>query len=171
MCVEQADGDGLDSGLREPNRQGSGFVLVERLDHGAVGGHSLGDLEAVAPRDERRRLRPEVVVEVRHPHPPQLEHVAEALGRHEREVRSTPLEHGVRRDGRPVHHGTDRMAGRELADRRDDRAVVGRRRREHLGVGDAAVLANADHVGERAADVGTDACPLQRRQSRHLRSL
>ncbi len=88
------------------SRQASGerahLVVVQRLDDGAVCGHPLGDLEAQAALDERRRLRPEEVVHVRDPQPPQLEDVAEVLGRDERGLGPEALEDGVRGDGRPV---------------------------------------------------------------------
>ena len=51
-------------------------LLVERALDGPVCEHPLADIEAEAALDERRRLGPERVVEVRHAHAPQLEHVA-----------------------------------------------------------------------------------------------
>ena len=133
--VQQADGDRLDVGLAQPRgERAAPRPRRARCSTSPSARHPLGDLEAEAPRDERRRLRPEVVVEVRHAHPPQLEHVAEALGRDERRPRAAALEHGVRGDGRPVHDALDRVAPSPASSRDgvDDRAVVGRRRREHL---------------------------------------
>ena len=92
---------------------------------------------------------------MRDPKPAQLEHVAEAGGRDERGQAATPLEHGVRRHGRPVHDLRDRPGG-EPADRLDDGPVVARRSREQLADHDLPVAAVEDHVGERAADVDAD---------------
>jgi hypothetical protein len=152
--VEQAHGDRLHLCVAESRGERDDLVVVERSRDPPVCEHPLGELEAQVPLDERRRLRPEVVVEVRHPHPPQLEHVAEALGRDHRRTRAAPLEHRVRRDRRPVHDLVHVGERRERGGRLDDRAVVRRRRREHLAERDAAVVAGEDDVGEGAADVG-----------------
>ena len=100
--------------------------------------------------------------------PPQLEHVAEVAGRHEGRLGAEPLQDGVRRDGRAVHHLGDaavrRGRPREPGDRLDDGAVVARRRREELVHADAPVGLVEDHVGERAADVDADP-----RRRAHLR--
>ena len=122
-----------------------------------VGAHALVQLEAQAALDERRRLRPEEVVEVRHAHAPQLEHVAEALRRHERRARAAALEHRVRRHRRAVHDLLELAApvAEQLGDAVDDGHVVRGRRREHLAVGELARRELEQHVGERAADVRT----------------
>ena len=78
---------------------------------------------------------------MRHAHAPQLEHVAEALRRHERGARAAALEHRVRRHRRPVHDLLERpvrAARQQLGDAVDDRDVVRGRRREHLVVRDLA---------------------------------
>ncbi len=77
------------------------------------------------------------------------------------------LEHGVRRDGRPVHDAADRRAVREAGDRLDDRRVVVRRRRKELADRRAAVGALEDDVGERPADVDSDPRAVVR--DRHAR--
>ncbi len=126
MGVEKADRDRLRPGFPQPGGECAGIGLLERLEHLPARRHALGDLEAEPPGDERRRLRPEVVVEMRHPHPAKLEHVAEALGRHERGPGAAPLQDGVRRHGRPVGDALDRSAvgTRQLADRVDHGPVV-----------------------------------------------
>ena len=120
-------------------------------------GHALVDLEPEPPRDERLGLAPEVVVQVRHPHPAQLEHVAEAPRRHDGRPCASLLEHGVRRDRRPVDHLGDGLVAEDLADRLDDGAVVAGRRREHLHEPDIARVGLQHDVRERSADVGADA--------------
>ena len=89
---------------------------------------------AAAPRCRRRRparrprsgsrrgtsgggLAPERVVHVRDPQASQLEHVAEPARGEERGDGPAALEHGVRRDGRPVHDRVDRGRRRPRAPR------------------------------------------------------
>ena len=156
--MEEADGDRLDALLAQPGGELAALGVVERTHDRAVGRNALVQLEAEVPLDERRRLAPEEVVHVRDPEPAQLEHVAEAGGGDEGGQAAAPLEHGVRRDRRPVDDFGDRscVRGGESADRLHDRAVVAGRRREQLAQNDAAVGAVEDHVGEGAADVDAD---------------
>ena len=161
--VEQADRDRLGLGLAQPGGERARIGLLERREDLPARRHPLGDLEAEPPGDERGRLRPEVVVEMRHPHPAKLEHVAEALGRHERGPRAAPLQDSVRRHGRPVGDALDRGAvgTGQLADRVDHRPVVRRRRRQDLREPKAPVGVAQQHVGERASDVGADSQPAR----------
>ena len=105
--MEEADRNGVDPELPQAAAEQAHLVVVERLEDRAVGGHPLGDLEAQAPLDERRRLGPEEVVHVRDPQPTQLEDVTEVLGRDERGLGPEALEDGIRGDGRAVHHLVD----------------------------------------------------------------
>ena len=88
-----------------------------------------------------------------HSHPPQLEDVAEPGGGDERRARAAVLEHGVRRDRRPVH---DLVGAAERQHGVDDGAVVVGRRGEDLLNADPPVRVREDDVGERAPDVGAD---------------
>ena len=159
--VQEADGDGVTPVARRRAASARLSSSSSCADDGAVRGDALVQLEAEVALDERRRLAPEEVVHVRDPQPAQLEHVAEAGGRDERRRAAAPLEHGVRRHRRAVDDLGDcpaARAGREAADRLDDRPVVARRRREQLAEDDAAVGAVEDHVGEGAADVDAHPC-------------
>ena len=153
--VEEADRHRLDALRAQAAREQACLGLVERSHDRAVRGDALVQLEAEMPLDERRRLAPEEVVHVRDPKPAQFEHVAEAGGRDERGEAAAPLQHGVRRHGRPVHDLRDRP-GVEPADRLDDGLVVARRSREQLADHYSSVAVVEDHVGERAADVDAD---------------
>ena len=155
--VQQADGDRLDAELAQPPRDRAHLRVVERAQHLARRAHALVQLQPQAALDERRRLRPEEVVEMRHAHATQLQHVAEALRRHERSARAAALEHRVRRHRRPVHDLLERAvraARQQLGDAVDDGHVVRRWRREHLVVCDLAARKLQQHVRERASDVG-----------------
>ena len=127
VCVEQADRDGLDAQLAQSLRELPDLVVPQRPEHLPAGAHPLVHLEAQLALDERRRLRPEEVVQVRHAHAAQLEHVAEPSGRQERRPGAAALEDGVRRDGGAVHdlfEACGFAVAEELADPRDDRVVV-----------------------------------------------
>ena len=130
--VEKADGNRFQIG--RPKLPGDPPRLLAREGaHRLSGGrHPLVDLEAQPPRDERLGLAPEVVVEMWHPHPPQLEDVPKAQRRHDRRPRAELLEHRVRRHGRPVDDLRHGIVAKELPHRRDDAAVVRGRCREHL---------------------------------------
>jgi hypothetical protein len=130
--VQQADRDRLDLELAQPRRDRSNLLLGKRAEHLALRAHALVQLEAQAALDERRRLRPEQVVEVRHAHAAELQHVAEALRRHERRARAAALQHRVRRHRRAVHELLERAVAEQPRDAVDDGHVVGGRRREHL---------------------------------------
>ena len=58
-------------------RRGAHGRLVEGAEHLAVRPGSLVDLESKLARHERGRALVERLVEIRHPYPPQFEHVAE----------------------------------------------------------------------------------------------
>ena len=153
--MQQADGDGFGRRLTEARGELARIVVVQRLQHLTGDRHPFGDLEAEVTGHERLGLRPEVVVEVRHPHAAQLEHVAESFGRHERSPCTAVLEDCVRRHRRPVHDRAD-VRTRELAHGLDHGAVVVRWRRQDLRHPHAAVAVEGEHIRERAADVRAD---------------
>ena len=113
--MQQAHGDGLDRRFAQRGRDIPRVGVVERRQHLAVCGHPLADLEAQAPRHERVGLPPEGLVHPRDAQAPQLEDVAEALGRDERGAGAALLEHRVRRHRRAVDDARDGGAGREPA--------------------------------------------------------
>ena len=160
--VEQRDRDCLDIVLADLLRDVANGVLVERRPGLAARADPLGDLVPEPAGDERPRALVLDVVEHRNPQPAHLEHVAEALRRHERGPRSEPLEHRVRGDRGGVDDAVDLVArdaaGGEQGDcALDDAAGVVVGRRQHLGGAHGAVVAEQDDVGERAADVDAEA--------------
>ena len=96
--VEVADRDRLDAGGPDPFRPRPHPGLVEGAEHFAAWPGPFVDLEADLARHERRRALVEGFVEVRHPHPPQLEHVAEPAGGEEGGRGALALEDCVGRD-------------------------------------------------------------------------
>ena len=133
-------------------------LLVERRDDGSRVVDPLVHLEPVAARDERRRRIPEDVVELLAVRPPDLEHVAEAARRDERERRARLRDHRVRRHGRAVE---DRLAPPSgaipsAAHALDDAEVEARRRRGHLGDPRLARVADGEDIGERSTGVTAD---------------
>ena len=89
-----------------------------------------------------------------------MEDLPEALRRDQADARPLRLEHGVRRDGRPVEDVlqlADADAGL-LADPADAGehalgGIMGRRRRLDAELGAAVALGHEEEVGESAADV------------------
>ena len=151
--VQQAHGNGLDRRVPKPGRDRARLRLAEGSLDRAVREHPLADLEAEMPFDERPRLRPERVVEMRHAHTPELENVAKARRRHECRSRPAVLEHRVGCNRRTVH---DLVRSAECLHRRDDGGVVRRRCRQDLGEPHASVVGADNNVRERPADVGAD---------------
>ena len=150
---EEAHGDRLDPGRADRLDRGRERALVERHEH-AVGPHALAHGEPELARDERRRVVRGEVVERGARLAADLDHVAEALGRHERGPRPAPLEQGVRRDRRPVREDVH-LADARGAQRSGDPACLGTAYRRHLR-GDELTVHHRDEIGERAADVHTD---------------
>ena len=160
--VEQRDRDGLDVVLADPLRDLAHGLLVELRPGLAAWADPLGDLVPEPAGDERRRALVLDVVEHRDPQAAHLEHVAEALRRHERGPRAEPLEHRVRGDRGGVDDAVD-LAARDAAVGEqgdcalDDPAGVVVGRRQHLGGAHGAVVAEQHDVRERAADVDAEA--------------
>ena len=112
--VEQRDRDGLDVVLPDLLRDLPDGLLVELRPGLAARAEPLGDLVPEPAGDERRRALVLDVVEHRDPQAAHLEHVAEALRRHERRPRSEPLEHRVRGNRGGVDDAVD-LAARDAA--------------------------------------------------------
>ena len=93
--VQEADRDGLHSGVAKDARGRVHFGFVQRHEHGAVGEYALGHPEPQLPRDERRR-KADVEAEDRvldlAPH---LQDVAEAAGGDEPGARALSLQDDV----------------------------------------------------------------------------
>ena len=159
--VEEADGDGLhalrlagiDNGLQVFGRQ--------RRPDAAIRADALTDFEAEAARHEWFRLVELEVVHVRAVAAPDLQHVAEAGGRHERGLDAAALRDGVDDDSRPVDEGDDRgrvdppgVDGGE-----DTVREIGRCRRDLRCPNGAGRLVEEHHIGEGPADVHSNADP------------
>ena len=69
VSVEQANRHRLHLFLSQASRHLYYLGFVHRAKGGPVGQHPLPDLEAKPALYDRRRLTPERVIEVRHPHP------------------------------------------------------------------------------------------------------
>ena len=93
--VQIADRDRLDARAADALRRGPHVCFVEGAQLLAARSGPLVDLEAKLPRHERRRALVERLVEVRHPHPPQLQHVAESSGGEQRGRRALAFEDRV----------------------------------------------------------------------------
>ncbi len=115
-----------------------------------------------APR-ERLRPRDVQVVQRAAVLPPDLEHVAKAFGRDERDARQLEMdlsEQRVRRDRARVRDERDvfrRDLGEQRAQRVEQAVLRRARRRRHLVPQHPPVIGERDEVGERAADVDADA--------------
>ena len=133
--------------------------LVERLDHAAVGGDALGDLEAMPARHQRLGLVPGQVEHVGHADAADLQHVAEAARGDQAGPGAGALQDGVGADGGAVQHLLDARPGRcsssfsSAATPADHGAarIVGRGR--HLALVQDAVARHDDDVRERAPDI------------------
>ena len=159
--LQEADRDRLGPGLAEPPGDLSNLARNGRTCDRPVRIDPLADFEDHVPRDEWRRLPPEEVVHLWHSQATQLEDVSETGGRDEGGSASTPLEHCIGGDRRPVDDLVDAGVGPrpacQRADRLDDGLVVARRRRQPLRDERPTVAVLEDHVRERPSDIGSDA--------------
>ena len=141
-------------------------VAVERDELPALLVQPLVDADAVAARDERRRLAPPVVVVVLARDALDERNVLEPFRRQVQHTGAGAGQHGVDADRRADHDvgdggGVD-AGGVQGGGHGVDRAL---RRRRHLGDRDGpGLLVDRDEVGERAPGVDADA--NHRRQSR-----
>ena len=160
--MQEDDRDRLDSVRVERTRDPLGPRDVEGLDLADPGAHALAHLEAPLTRDERLGDLDERVVQLGPPMPPDLEHVAEALGRDQGRLGEPTLDDGVRGEGRTVQeepHVVERHAelvGKCAQARDHARGRVGARRR-YLQVPNSCIgPSDGDDVREGAADVDAD---------------
>ena len=93
--VEQADRHRLDLLLSQSGGHCGDLGLVNRAIGRTVRQHSLADLVAEAPLHDRWGLAPERVVEVRHPHPAELQDIPEPLRGDQRQMGAPPFQDGV----------------------------------------------------------------------------
>ena len=161
--VQIADRDRFDARGPDPLRRGAHVRFVEGTQHLAARSGALVDLESMLPRHQRRRPLVQRLVEVRHPHPPELQHVAEPAGGEQCGGRALAFEDRVGRDRAAVQQlfeGIER--GSELfeqaADPGDDRIRVVVGRRGKLARGELPIGREYGNVGEGAADIGSGAC-------------
>ena len=99
-AVEEADGDGLDAVALEVGGDGAQRGLVERPQHGAVGGDALRHAAPPGAGDQRLRPLHVDVVLLEAVLPGDLDRIAEALGRHQR--RAGALAFDQRVGGKPA---------------------------------------------------------------------
>ena len=157
--VQVTDRDRLDAGGPDAFGHGAHVRFVEVAQHLAARSRPLVDLESELPRHERGRALVERLVEVRHPHPPQLQHVAEPEGGEQRGRCALAFEDRVGRDGAAVQQLFERIERRfelieQAAHSGDDRVRIVVRSGGQLAGGEASVGREHGNVGERAPDVG-----------------
>ena len=157
--VEVADRDRPDAGVPDAFGRRAHSRLVEGEEDFAPRPDPLADLEAELAGDERRRALVEGLIEVRHPHPAELEHVAEPAGGEQRGRGALALEDRIGRDRAAVQQLFERGGGRaklfeQAPHACDDRVRIVLRRRRELAGGEPSVGGEHGDVGERSADVG-----------------
>jgi hypothetical protein len=168
--IDEADGERVDGLTLE--RVGDAFERsrIERRHDFALCAHALRHFEAQPPRHERIGFAKAHVVGPWRTKPAELEHVAEALRRHERHSHALALDDRVGRNRGCVHEFADvgpahaELAQEVVKSRFDRRAVVGGRREQFFAV-DGAAARNEGDVGERAADVHAHPVLLPCRQN------
>ena len=116
------------------------------------------ETSAQAPLDERDRFLVEQVVHLGHPHPAELQYVAEAQRSDQTRPRPVVLQDRVSGDRRAMDDLADvgcaqMVRVEQVGQRRGDtpRVVVGRRR--HLARQDGTVGAQGDQVGEGPTNI------------------
>ena len=100
--MEVAHRDRFDAGGADALGRGAHIRFVKGAEHLAARPRALVDLESKLPRHERWRALVERLVQVRHPHPPQLQHVAEPARGEQCGRRALAFEDCVGRDGAAV---------------------------------------------------------------------
>ena len=161
--VHEHDGARLDALRGELGDERLEAGGVERGEHLAAGVHPLGGLEASVARDQGVGEADLEVVDVVAHLAAQLEDVAEAARGDERGGGALPLEQRVRDERGGVDRGLDVAAVgargvQQVSPPLHHRARGGLGRGQHLVGADGARLGvDEDEVGERAADVETEA--------------
>ena len=133
--------------------------LVQRLQHAAVIGQPLGDLQPAAARHQRFREFQEQVVDVVALLDAELQHVAEAARRQQPQLRAMPLDQRVRHQRGAVqqfphlgHADARRRAHRADAFQRAIRRVL-RRCQAFVQANGAGRSIQQHEVGEGATDI------------------
>ena len=156
--VHKADRDGLDVFRLEPVDGPFHPGPIEGLADASVAGRRFGDLQAPGPRDKGAGLIDEGITDRGSRTVPDLENVAESLGRDQSRLRPFAFDEGVDDHRRAVDD--DRAVGHRHARILDqskgaDRWVFGRR--QALVVDNLTrVLVDDGEVGEGATDVNAD---------------
>ena len=161
VAVQEPDPDALHAELRKVSRHRLDRRLVERLQHPAVDVDPLRHHEPALARHERERLLDHDVVLVVAALVADVEHVAEALGGHQRGECALALDDRVGRERGAVNQQPDhprvRPRSREHVVHAGEHGVVrGVRSREDLCGGQRIAVLQHD-IGERAAHVHADA--------------
>ena len=160
--VDKADGDGLDAFGEEHRGRLAHRSFVQWRHDTAAGADALVHLKPPAPRHQRLGLAPGHVEHAGRADAADLEHVAKAPRRQQPGPRADLLQDGVRGDRGAMHHLGDlaRIEPRLLEHRSDAGrhalARIGRRGRRLVHM-DAPAGQREHDVGERAADIHTDA--------------
>ena len=159
--IDEADGDRLHILGQQSLDLSRGIGRVEFALDAAFGINALVHDAPQVTLYQRRRLLPSNVVETRHAQRADLEHVAEAFGRDQPDLRTLVLQDGVGGDRRAVPNlvqGQSRnlAALQHRAQPFDDRAGIVVDARGHLLGMDRPLRAEHDDVCERAADVDAD---------------
>ena len=142
---EEADGDRLRIELGDRPE-------VERLQF-ALGAHPLAHAVAALEWDKRLGMVGAEPVQVSAVLPPQVEHVLEPGGRHERRLRPFALEQSVGRNGRAVREAVD--LGRSQRERGGENGFLLARQGPHLRRLNFTV-SDQDRVGECPADIDAE---------------
>ena len=161
VAMNEGNRDGFDMFVAQARGDGAHRVLVQRHQHGPVGRHALGHVDAQGARRERLGTAHQEIVLVEAMAEGEFERVAKARGRQQRRARAAPLDDGVGGERRAVNGDLD-IAGRDagarenLADAREHAALRRIRRRQHL-VGHKTDRRLKHDVGEGAANIDSQA--------------
>ena len=160
--VQQSHRDGTDPAFGDRRCRALHARRVERDEDAAVRSAAFTHDEPVFTARERLGAGNGEVVDRTTILASDLEHVAKAFGRHERDARQFEMhlpEQSIRCDGAGVRDDGE-FIGRHLreqrVERREQTIFRGAGRRGHLVTNDAAVAGKRHEVGERAADVDAD---------------
>ena len=159
-CVDEADRHRLDSIVPEAVGDIGEIVVVDRAQHLAVGGNALRYFDPEAAIDQRLgtdKLDVEQATD-QAPRAADLERIAKPFGGDQRGPRARALHQRVGGDCGAVDEGVDRaVIDAELGERVQNSAPLAAWQRRHLGrLQRVRHDVEAEHVGERPADVDAD---------------
>ena len=157
--VQIADRDRRDACSANPLRRRAHIGFVEGAERLSARPRPLVDLEPELSRHKRRRALVERLIQVRHPHPPELQHIAKSAGGEQRRRRALAFENRIGRDGAAMQQfleaarrGFDLFE--QAAHAGDDRIRIVARGGGEFAGGEASIGSEDGDVGESAPDVG-----------------